>query len=589
MSVFLHGFRINGYRSLSSDSYIGPFSKLNLFVGINNSGKSNILQFIRIHLSRFIESALNKRGNAELTGDDKTRGSSGLTFSLGTPDIGFADKTISNLISSTPLSYSFDGKLAEFVKLPSITRTSELFWIDFDVLPSNGNIPNISDAQLTSVVKEAGSNANQLHNILISQYDTREARSNFQSLVRNIIEGALKKVKKLPTVSLIPTHRQITAPTDADHVNRIGHENDEDIAGKGLIERLFMMMNPTNDRFDDYTPRLARINAFLQEITDEKNALIRIPHNKSRVEVQMSPNAKPYGLADLGAGIHQIIIIAAAATAYSKRIICIEEPETNLHPILQRKLLAYLQNETDNQYFISTHSAHIIDMGYANTFRVTKIDDATHVNRVMSPSDRWVTCFDLGYKASDLVQSNCILWVEGPSDRLYLKHWLQLLDTLLIEGVHYSVMHYGGSLRAHVTASDEPLDDLVKLRSMNRNLIFVADSDKKKESNEITKTLARIKEEITKEGGIAWVTKGREMENYLDATIVNKVIAGSSFNEVKQTPYGDMVPTNENGSEISKIDLAEKYLAESKDTIPDVLDLKERLAEVLQFIKKSNS
>jgi recombinational DNA repair ATPase RecF len=155
MSVFLHGFRINGYRSLSSDSYIGPFSKINLFVGINNSGKSNILQFIRLHLNRFIESAMHRRGSAELTGDNKTRGRSKLSFSLCTPHIGFADKSVRHFLTSA-VNHSNEGQLSEFVRIPSITRSTELFWIDFDVLPEKGNIPNISENQLDSVVGEAG-------------------------------------------------------------------------------------------------------------------------------------------------------------------------------------------------------------------------------------------------------------------------------------------------------------------------------------------------------------------------------------------------------------------------------------------------
>ena len=30
---------------------------------------------------------------------------------------------------------------------------------------------------------------------------------------------------------------------------------------------------------------------------------------------------------------------------------------------------------------------------------------------------------DLDVRASDLLQSNGIIWVEGPSDRIYIKRW----------------------------------------------------------------------------------------------------------------------------------------------------------------------
>lgn len=33
---------------------------------------------------------------------------------------------------------------------------------------------------------------------------------------------------------------------------------------------------------------------------------------------------------------------------------------------------------------------------------------------------------DLDIRASDLLQSNGIVWVEGPSDRVYVKRWIEL-------------------------------------------------------------------------------------------------------------------------------------------------------------------
>ena len=45
--MFIDGIVLTGYRSFGDEiQRIGPFSKINLFVGKNNSGKSNILKFI---------------------------------------------------------------------------------------------------------------------------------------------------------------------------------------------------------------------------------------------------------------------------------------------------------------------------------------------------------------------------------------------------------------------------------------------------------------------------------------------------------------------------------------------------------------
>ena len=62
-----------------------------------------------------------------------------------------------------------------------------------------------------------------------------------------------------------------------------------------------------------------------------------------------------------------------------------------------------------------------------------------------------VTSVNLVYvRTSDIrlviLQANCVVWVEGPSDRIYLKHWIEAVTSELIEGLHYSIMFYGGRL-----------------------------------------------------------------------------------------------------------------------------------------------
>ena len=64
-------FGIAGYRSFGPEMmYIGPFGKLNLFVGPNNAGKSNILRFIASHLAKARDAARNQNEGLQLQGVD---------------------------------------------------------------------------------------------------------------------------------------------------------------------------------------------------------------------------------------------------------------------------------------------------------------------------------------------------------------------------------------------------------------------------------------------------------------------------------------------------------------------------------------
>lgn len=128
---------------------------------------------------------------------------------------------------------------------------------------------------------------------------------------------------------------------------------------------------------------------------------------------------------------------------------------------------------------------------------------------------------DLGVKASDLLQSNGIIWVEGPSDRLYINKWLEMLGFCeLREGKDYQCVFYGGRLLSNLTLEDE--NDLINLMNVNRNAIIILDSDKEKNNSKLNKTKKRIIEEADKNRILTWVTKGREIENYIPENLIKK-------------------------------------------------------------------
>ena len=158
--------------------------------------------------------------------------------------------------------------------------------------------------------------------------------------------------------------------------------------------------------------------------------------------------------------MHELLILLAAAVSLEGSICCIEEPEIHFHPRLQREFVDVLIRETQNIYLVSTHSPTLINLratlptAQARQVQVihTRIEaGATKGRSVLSDEQGVSVLVDLGVKASDLLQANCVVWVEGPSDQIYLKHWLGLVEPELITGIHYSIMFYGGRLLSHVT------------------------------------------------------------------------------------------------------------------------------------------
>ena len=93
-------------------------------------------------------------------------------------------------------------------------------------------------------------------------------------------------------------------------------------------------------------------------------------------------------------------------------------------------------------------------------------------------------------------------------------------NTNFTEGKDYQCVFYGGRLLSNLSLDDE--NELVNLMNVNRNAIIVLDSDKKSNNTPLNKTKKRILEEAEKNGILVWVTKGREIENYMPELLIKK-------------------------------------------------------------------
>lgn len=243
-------------------------------------------------------------------------------------------------------------------------------------------------------------------------------------------------------------------------------------------------------------------------------------------------------LSRMGSGLKTIILVLLNLLVIpeldeyknKKMVYGFEELENNLHPAMQRKLFEYIYEFAemhDVQVFITTHSHVAINAFYdkddAGIFHVYKQDGRAFVKRIESYLDKTRILDDLDVKASDLLQSNGIIWVEGPSDRVYIKHWLDLyFPDRFVEGVHYQFLYYGGRLLSQYSA--EEVTELISVIKTNRNAVIVMDSDKRNRNAQLNDTKKRIIAEFDALGMMSWVTKGKEIENYIPKTAIEEAL-----------------------------------------------------------------
>ncbi|MGF9562920.1 AAA family ATPase [Neorhizobium sp. BT27B] len=320
-------------------------------------------------------------------------------------------------------------------------------------------------------------------------------------------------------------------------------------------------------------------------------------------------------LSQSGSSLQSVFIILCYLRLHSvlgglnwrKIVFAVEEPENNLHPALLRRLLNFLARKRDEHGFILVITSHSpIGIDWASRREDSQIIHVQNVSGVASATsssmylEQRAILDDLDIRASDLLQANGVIWVEGPSDRIYIRKWIDLFtDGELKEGVHYSMMFYGGRLLSHLESSP-PGDnrELISILGLNRNSAIVIDSDRhlgqpavgkakaKKPRVAINSTKRRIKDEVEAMGGFVWITEGREIENYVPNGVYERLVKKGPFkaelyDEVPEHSYLKQFQQN-------KVGIAHSVVSVFEGEELDHLDLRERLSDLCTHIRSWN-
>lgn len=317
-------------------------------------------------------------------------------------------------------------------------------------------------------------------------------------------------------------------------------------------------------------------------------------------------------LSDSGSGLKTILLVLIniilipkkEGNSLSRYIFVFEELENNLHPAIQRKLLTYIRDISIHNratFFITTHSNVVIDL-----FSKDKNAQICHVVQNASVAEaKPVTTYietsgildDLDIRASDLLQSNGLIWVEGPSDRIYINKFIESWsEGALAEGLNYQCVFYGGRVLAHLSAeTDVDLQkNLLNILLTNRNIILLMDSDKESEDDEINATKDRVREEIKDAGGLCWVTAGRTIENYIPPEAIKSIYNIEFTRQLnKYEDYREYLkeslPPNNKKYYNNKVLFAEKIRPHLyKHDLEKIYDLSTQMPKIIDEIKKWN-
>ncbi len=302
------------------------------------------------------------------------------------------------------------------------------------------------------------------------------------------------------------------------------------ITGQSLCQdlRRYLLGSPSQRRL------VAQFERFLSETFYRGVPLTLMPRDGSDVlHINFGSDDQPVHL--LGDGVSQSIILLLPLFLYKEQnaLIFIEEPELYLHAGFQRVFIETAISVGQSvQVFVSTHSQQFLDVTMDRSVcSIYRCETGTFVRsnnenvpfRVsLSNNDHFSILRELGVRNSSVLLSNCTVWVEGITDRLYISHFLKLFQRcdghdstkVFLEDLHFSFVEYGGGNITHWSFLDEQRG--INVDRLCGRAFLIADKDENKESRH-EKLNAAL-------GDRFWLLPCREIENLLPEHVILNVV-----------------------------------------------------------------
>ena len=446
---------IEGYKSIQSAD-LEP-SSLNILIGRNNSGKSNLLNSFVDYKSIFTQ----PRENLDTEEWFKKRVIGKDTEKEIKFDIGFElsdsehDRLINNLVESHDISVEKANEWKDVGYFRSIDHQLCISDSGFDC-----NIVSLNFGGEMITLSEI-IDSRQMRVLLFTElpeldYENDTYRYHAPPSIQNIITSALR------------SWTTINPFREPEYRQRVEEVTELDEFGENLAQVLLTLRNNSSEKWklidETYTEIMDGVRRLQTPLYDVETT----------IEVDEDGFSENFELSEISSGSQEILILITKIVLAKENagLLVVEEPELHLHPGAQKKIFRLIQevSETISQVFVSTHSEVMVNQSdVEDLFRVER-EQYTNV-RTIHRDEIENELIDLGYDKSGLLQSNAVVFVEGKSDEVILRQFAKTSNSDLDRlGVEIVELDGEGNIESDGQS-------LVKLLfSFNIPYLFVADA-----------------------------------------------------------------------------------------------------------------
>ena len=263
-----------------------------------------------------------------------------------------------------------------------------------------------------------------------------------------------------------------------------------------------------------------------------------------------------FSIDKLSSGLFNLLrILLQVEVAEKGDILIIDEPELHLHPGSAKRLRNILfEKKNEIQIICVTHSPVFLDTNFVDTVILNRNIGNSIEPTILNSNEIDEALSQLGSSGSDFLLYDIIIWVEGPTDRIYFKKWIDLMakDMKIELSSRIGILVYGGGNIKHF--------DIATIKQVNRNSIFVIDSDRSYEECGISDQSKELKSKCEENGIFCLVTERRTIENYIPSNLLESVY-NMPTNSLNISKYDNVITIlKDNGRNYTKMEIANSVI-----------------------------